>query len=129
MTPNRGNETPKLRTPPDTLEALRQVNACLRAALTRMQPEQNHCSAITPQDFSDLRGHIQRGADCVSGLGRDATPASQTEATAYRSHLENLQQFLPDLQGRMLAERSRLEAARDQVTATTAWVRASQKTI
>jgi hypothetical protein len=129
MTVDGGNETPELRTPLDAFDTLRQVNAHLRSALIHMQPERNHCSAITPQDFSNLRNQIQQGAECVSGLGADTTTAAQKEAVAYRSHLENLQQFLPDLHGRLLAEKSRLETAKDQVTATTAWARASQKTL
>ena len=129
MTVDGGNETPELRTPLDAFDTLRQVNAHLRSALIHMQPERNHCSAITPQDFSNLRNQIQQGAECVSGLGADTTTAAQKEAVAYRSHLENLQQFLPDLHGRLLAEKSRLETAKDQVTATTAWARVSQKTV
>jgi len=102
MTVDGGNETPELRTPLDAFDTLRQVNAHLRSALIHMQPERNHCSAITPQDFSNLRNQIQQGAECVSGLGADTTTAAQKEAGAYRSHLENLQEFLPDLHGRLV---------------------------
>jgi len=129
MVLQRNHETAKMPIPLDALSALRQVNDSLHAALVRMQPEQNLCSAITPQHFSDLISQIQRGSKCVSSLGADTADATQKEAAAYRVHLEALQQFLPDLHGRLLAEKSRLEAARDQAAATTAWVRASQKTM
>lgn len=129
MIANPDDQTLTLRMALDPLAVLRQVNAHLGSALARMQPQQTHCSAITPQDFSDLRRQIQRGAECISSLGADTIAATQWEANAYRNHLESLQQFLPDLQGRLLAEKSRLEVARDRVAATTAWARASQKTI
>ena len=49
------------------------------------------------------------------------------EALEYRSNLEKLKHFLPDLQGRLLAERARLETARNHVAAAAAWARASKK--
>jgi len=40
-----------------------------------------------------------------------------------------LKRFLPDVQARLLAEKSRLEAARIHVTAAAAWGRASRHTL
>jgi len=128
---NAAGEPQRLRTASDALETLREVNSRLRSALVRLQPEQSHCSAITPQDFSDLRTQIRRAAECLQLLAPDsvAIEAVGREAAAYRSHLESLQHFLPDLYGRLLAEKSRLEVSRNRVAATKAWARASEKTL
>ncbi len=131
MLTGAASEPQSLLTPSDALEILREVNTRLRSALVRLQPEQSHCSAVTPQDFSDLRSQIHRAAACLQLLPPDyaAIEAVNREAAAYRSHLESLQHFLPDLYGRLLAEKSRLEVSRNRVAATTAWARASQRTI
>ncbi|MBZ5657307.1 MAG: hypothetical protein LAO56_18730 [Acidobacteriia bacterium] len=114
--------------PPDTLETLRQVNDNLRTALNRLHPEQKDCSAIRPQDFSDLLSHLLRGAECLRvPPPSDAAAALEREALEYRRNLEKLKDFLPDLHGRLLAEKARLESAQLHVTAAAAWARASKK--
>ena len=57
----------------------------------------------------------------------DAGAALEKESLEYRSNLEKLKQFLPDLHGRLLAEKARLENAQLHVGAAAAWVRASKK--
>jgi hypothetical protein len=118
-------------TPPDTLEALRQVNENLRSALIRLRPERKPSSAITPQDFSDLRSQLQQAAECLRHLPRDseAATAFEKESLEYRNNLEKLKRFLPDVHARLLAERSRLEKARTHVAAAAAWGRASRNTL
>jgi hypothetical protein len=115
---------------PDALETLRQVNDNLRSALIRLRPEQKHCSTIMPQDFSDLLSQLLRAAECLR------RPPAQSQAVAldkesleYRSNLEKLKDFLPDLHGRLLAEKSRLETAQTHVAAAAAWARANKKTL
>jgi hypothetical protein len=117
--------------PPDALETLRQVNDNLRSALIRLRPEQKHCSTIRPQDFSDLLSQLLRAAECLRrprGQSQ-ASVALDEESLEYRSNLEKLKDFLPDLQGRLLAEKSRLETAQTHVAAAAAWARASKKTL
>jgi len=117
--------------PPDALETLRQVNEYLRSALLRLHPSQKHCSAIRPQEFSGLLTQLLRAAEClrVRLPSPEANAALQTESLEYRGNLEALKQFLPDLHGRLLAEKSRLETARAHVAAATAWAQASKKTL
>ncbi len=117
--------------PPDALETLRQVNEYLRSALLRLHPDQKHCSAIRPQEFSDILTQLLRAAEClrVRLASSEAHAALETESLEYRGNLEELKQFLPDLQGRLLAEKSRLETARAHVAAATAWAQASKKTL
>ena len=117
--------------PLDPLETLRQVNDNLHSAFIRLHPEQKHCSTITPQDFSDLLSHILRAAECLERqrAHSESSVALDEESLKYRSNLEKLQHFLPDLHNRLLAEKSRLETARTHVAAAAAWARASKKTL
>jgi len=115
----------------EALETIRQVNANLRSALIGLRPERKHCSTITPRDFSDLLTHLLRAAECLRRRPRpsEAAAAFEKEALEYRAHLEKLKQFLPDLQGRLLAEKARLETERTHVAAAAAWAQASHKTL
>ncbi len=117
--------------PPDALETLRQVNDNLRSALLRLHPERKHCSTIRPQDFSDLLSQLLRAAECLRHppAHSEAAVALEKESLEYRSNLEKLKHFLPDLHGRLLAEKSRLETAQTHVAAAAAWARASKKTL
>jgi hypothetical protein len=117
--------------PPDTLETLRQVNDNLRSTLLRLHPEQKHCSSITPQDFSDILSQLLRAAECLRRLPPLSDPGGtlEKESLEYRSNLEKLKHFLPDLHGRLLAEKVRLENAQLHVAAAAAWTRASKKTL
>lgn len=115
--------------PPDTLETLRQVNDSLRSALIRLRPERKDCVTIRPQDFSDILSQLLRAAECLGRLplNSDAGAALEQESLEYRSNLEKLKQFLPDLHGRLLAEKTRLENAQLHVAAAAAWTRTSKK--
>jgi len=117
--------------PPDALETLRQVNDNLRSALIRLRPERRHCSSIRPQDFSNILSQLLRAAECLRGRPQasELARALEEEALKYRSNLEKLKHFLPDLQVRLLAEKSRLESARTHVASAAAWARANKKTL
>jgi len=117
--------------PLDALETLRQVNDYLRSALIRLRPEQKYCSTITPQDFSDILSQLLRAAKCLrhTTTRPEAAIALDKESFEYRSNLEKLKEFLPDLHGRLLAERARLEEARNHVAAAAAWAQANQKAL
>ncbi len=117
--------------PPDALETLRQVNNNLGSALLRLRPEQRHCSTIRPQDFSDLLSEILRAGECLRRLPApcEEAVALEQETLEYRSNLERLKHFLPELHGNLLAEKARLETAQTHVAAAAAWARASKKTL
>jgi hypothetical protein len=117
--------------PLDPLATLRQVNDNVRSALLRLRPEQKHCSTIRPQDFSDMLGELVRAADCLRNLPANLEAGSELEKeiAEYRSNLEKLKQFLPDLHGRLLAERARLQSMRAHVAAAAAWAGASKRTL
>jgi hypothetical protein len=115
--------------PQDPLGMLREVNSNLRSALVRLRPEQQHCSALKPQDFSELRGEILRAADCMRRISPDSQAAAKlkNDSFEYRSNLEQLYHLLPDVQARLLAEKSRLEVAKNHAAAATAWAGATNK--
>lgn len=123
--------------PQDALETLRQVNENLRSALLRLRPERKHCSSIRPQDFSDILSQLLRAAECLRHPESPANPeaalmieaALKKESLEYRSNLEKLKHFLPDVQVRLLAEKSRLEIARTHVATAAAWVQARKKAL
>ena len=116
--------------PPEAFETLRQVNDNLHSALIRLHPEQKHCSTVRPQDFSDILSQLLRAAECLRHLpAQPEAAALEKESLKYRSNLEKLKHFLPDLHARLLAEKSRLEAAQTHVAAAAAWARANKKTL
>jgi hypothetical protein len=117
-----------MRTPDDDLATLRAVNKSLKSALVRFRSERQHCSAIKPQELSDLRSAIMQAAGCVRGISPQTVPELKKASLEYRSNLEQLQQLLPDFQVRLLAEKSRLEVARSHVAAAAAWAGASTRT-
>jgi len=111
--------------PPEPLETLRQVNEILRSTLVRFRPERQHCSNIRPQDFSGLLGELLRAAECLRrASSSESSAALDKESLEYRTNLERLKHFLPDLHTRLLAEKTRLETARAHLNAAQAWTRA-----
>ena len=115
----------------DTLATLQQVNENLRSALVHFRSDQHHCSTITAHDFAGLLSEILRGAEC---LRLQPVPSEPIEALRqatldYRSNLEKLRDFLPEIHGNLLAEKLRLKAAQAHVSAAAAWARSSTGTL
>lgn len=117
--------------PTDALETLRQVNQNLSSALLRLRPECRHCSTIKPQDFSDILNLLLQASECLKHPRPQSEVglAFEKESLEYRSNLEKLKHFLPDLRGRLLVERSRLETARNHAVAASAWAQSRDKTL
>jgi hypothetical protein len=109
--------------PLSALETLRQVNRDLGSALMRLRPERKHCSTIRPQDFSGILSQLLLAKESLRRPPEDpeASAAFAREAREYRRNLEKLKRFLPDLQLRLLAEKSRIETARAHVSAAATW--------
>ena len=113
--------------PPRSLEILREVNGYLRRALVSFRPERRHCSTITPQDFTIILDQLLRAASVRDPF--EPTTEFEKELLEYRSNLEKLTQLLPDLQGRLLAEKARLESARSQLASAAVWAQTSKTTL
>jgi hypothetical protein len=128
--------------PSDALDTLREVNDHLRSALIRLCPEQSSeqssvqlpepkGGSIRSQDLAGIRGEILRAAECVHRPRphSESAAAFEKEALEYRTNLEKLRHILPLVHGRLLAGKSRLEAARNHVAAAAAWARASKESL
>jgi len=116
--------------PDNKLTTLREVNGSIRSTLVRLRPDQKHCSDIQPKDFSDLLSEVLRAAECLRGQPVPSETIELAQATIeYRTNLEQLREFLPQVHGNLLAEKSRLEAARAQVAAAAAWAQTSSRTL
>jgi hypothetical protein len=111
---------------PDALGALCEVNKNLRLTMLRLRPERTHISTLSPRDFLDLRNQMLRAGNCLRGLPRiaEATDEVRKELIEYQANLRKLHQFLPDVHGRLLAEKSRLSAARTHTAAASHWAQA-----
>jgi hypothetical protein len=114
--------------PEEPIATLRQVNRNLRSVLIRFRPEMRVSSAITSDDFRELLNEVARAGQCLQQPASALTSAEfETESFECRNILEALKKFLPDVQVRLLAEKSRLEVARSQLLAAEAWALARKK--
>ena len=111
---------------PSAVESLREINGYLRLALVGLQPERRHCSTITPQDFTAILNQLLRAGSL--GDHFESSVEVEKELLEYRGNLEKLKQLLPDLQGRLLAEKARLENALSQLASAEVWAQASKTT-
>ena len=114
-----------------TAESLRIANKNLRAGLARLQPEANSPSLLTPEDLLDLHAMVSQAASCRRSLASDSVADSELEREIreYRGNIEKLAEVLSSVQGRLMAEKVRLQTARSHVAATNAWARASKDTL
>jgi len=104
----------ELLIPLDALDILRQVNAYLRAALIRLQPERTHCSVIEPQDLWDLRNQNSAGRRCLRRLPPDAKTIAAFENEFFRIPRQSgkAPSDPPDLYGRLIARSRGLKLQR-----------------
>jgi hypothetical protein len=112
-------------------ESLSIANGRLRAGLARLQPEPNADLLLKPEDLADLRAVVLGAASCWRSLAPNGVPDAELEEELreYRSNIEKLAKALPSVQGRLLAEKARLQSARSHLAATNAWAQASKDTL
>ncbi len=105
--------------PDGELELLRRANDGLYQALSELQK----APRIPPAWFTGLRVHLQQAASSLHGIELNASlPASwQAEIARHREFLLALAQILPALQTRLLAERARLQSARERLQGIQSW--------
>ena len=111
-------------------ETLRIANVELRAGLARLQPEPNAPWLLKPEDLSDLLAVVSQAARCRGSLVSNGIPDAELamDLREYRRNLERLAKVLLSVQGRLLAEKARLQNAQSHVAITDAWVRANKNT-
>lgn len=115
--------------PAEELETLRHVNNHLRSALLSFRRQQQEQADNSSPDLSHLLRQIRRAAEYLrrSRTSSSAADPSKKEWLEYRSSLEELKEFLPRIQQRLLAKRSRLQRVRAHLAATSAWAQASKE--
>jgi hypothetical protein len=115
---------------PQAQETLCDINHNLRAALLRLQDVQSGRSNIRASEFCDLRAENRRVAHFLAQELSSAEAAGLRKAlTEYRAIAEQLLKILPCVQGRMLVEKARLEAARMHLSRAAAWAQARSTTL
>jgi hypothetical protein len=114
----------------DAAATLRLANASLRAWMVRLRAEPSSLSPIEAKDLKDLLAELQRASGClrIGTAGVLPDPALTNEILEYRANLETLAKVLPSVQGRLLAERARLQNTQSQLAARNAWAEASKRT-
>lgn len=110
---------------------LRLTNTSLRAWLVRLRAEPVGLSEIQAKDLQNLLAELIRASSFLRGAcpGAPENGELENEIAEYRTHLESLTQVLPSVQGRLLAERARLQIEQAHLAARKAWAEASRRTL
>ncbi len=111
------------------LESLRQTNDRLRSTIRKWQ-NPDDSSGIEPESLTGLLEELRQTAKLLGKV--PSGPPLETEweraLSDYRSHAQQLEKLLPGVQGRLLAEKARLESARAHLAAAAAWMEGQKKT-
>jgi hypothetical protein len=108
---------------------LRLSNGKLRTLVLRLR-EPDHATLITAELLTEPLEELGRTAEWVRSAPQSSTDTDLArEISECRHNLTELSQVLPSLRGRLLAEKSRLEAVRKHVAAATAWAHASKRSL
>jgi hypothetical protein len=115
----------------ETAATLRLANTSLRAWLVRLRAEPVALSPIQANDLQELLAELLRASSCLHIGSEGVTRHSEleNEIADYRANLESLAKVLPSVQGRLLAERARLQIEQSHVAARKAWAEASRRTL
>ena len=116
--------------PPISIEPLRLANRRVRELMTRLGPPASHPSAVH-QDLDALLHELTHAAEWLRGVSPDSMLEGELakEVSDYRNSMERLQQMLPKIQGRLLAEKARLESERSHLVAAANWAKTSKNTV
>ncbi len=109
--------------PASAREGLRLTNARLRAVLVGWQTTAGELPSVQPLVLTDLLNDLRQAAECLRAIPPDSAPDAELakEISDYRDNVQQLEQCLPTIQIRMLAERARIESARSHLAAAAAW--------
>ncbi len=109
--------------PASAAEGLRLTNARLRTILVRWQTTAGEPDSITLPVLTNLLSDLRQAAEWLRAIQPNSPPNAELarEISNYRDSVQQLEQFLPTIQGRLLAEKARLENARTHLAAAAAW--------
>jgi hypothetical protein len=115
----------------ETAATLRLANTSLRAWLVRLRAEPVALTQIQASDLQELLAELLRTSGCLRTGSPAATPDAELESeiAEYRTNLESLAKVLPSVQGRLLAERARIQIEQSHIAARKAWAEASRRTL
>jgi hypothetical protein len=116
--------------PPTAIGPLRLANRRVRELMARLGPPAGGPAAVH-QDLEELLHELTRAAEWLRGVSPDSMREGELakEVSDYRSSMERLQQMLPKIQGRLLAEKARLESERSHLGAAENWAKTSKNTL
>jgi hypothetical protein len=115
----------------ESAATLRLANTSLRAWLVRLRAEPIALSPVQADDLQGLLAELLRASGCLRiGPGEKPNDAElENEIAEYRTNLESLAKVLPSVQGRLLAERARIQIEQSHIAARKAWAEASRRTL
>jgi len=116
--------------PPSTHEALHSINDHLRVVLKQWAKAPGEPGALLPEALNMLLARLSQAAELLknrSAGNRDAQV--EKEVCDYRANVERLQELLPHIHNRLLAEKARLESVRAHLEAAAAWADARKKVL
>ena len=115
--------------PAPATQGLQVINARLRAVLADWQTTSGEPASLKTPVLADLLEDLRRAAEWLRAIPPNSPPDDELarEISEYRNHVQQLQQILPAIQARMLAEKARLESARSHLAAAAAWADGRKK--
>jgi hypothetical protein len=115
----------------ETAATLRLANTSLRAWLVRLRAEPVALTQVQASDLQELLAELLRTSGCLrtGSAGAAAGTELEVEIAEYRTNLESLAKVLPSVQGRLLAERARIQIEQSHIAARKAWAQASRRTL
>jgi len=122
---------------PNMIERMRLLNRRVRELMKGMRAGEGNDTAVggvplvEVGNFDNLLGELTRAAAWLQRVPPDAMldVAWTKEISDYRRSLECLQQALPAIHDRLLAEKVRLEGTRTHLAAVSAWAGISKQTL
>jgi len=109
-----------------SVQSIRDTNQKLNSLIEILRPAQKSFS-VTPEYMTALLAEVVRAGEWLrDGLARNVQGRMADELERYRLRLEQLRHLLPTLHAQLLTERSRLQAEKNHLEATTVWARSAQ---
>jgi len=106
---------------------LGETNRKLRNLLIRLREAQTDA---VPAILTELMDELVRASDLLRAPAEHGPDAYlEQQINQYCDNIKQLQEMLPAIQGRLIAERARLENIRSHLAAAANWAQTSRKTL
>jgi len=84
---------------------------------------------VVAASLTELMDELLHASDLLRGAETGPDADLEQQINQYRGNIEQLQEMLPAIQGRLIAERARLENIRSHLAAAANWTQTSRKTL